>query len=363
MSEKEKGAGFKYREISEWILKKIQNGSYKYNTKIPSEQTLCRKFGMSRQTVRRAIKELTEEGYLRTEKGRGTFVVRQRNRQSHTIGVLMSYMHEYLFVDILRGVEEVLDANGFSMEVGITNNHLDKERTFLQRMVENDIAGLIIEGTRSALPNPNVRYLQQLQDKGIPIVFIHNRYLNFPCLTFVMDDEALSYKMTEMLIKAGHKQIAGIFKGDDLQGVRRYKGYVDALCEYGIPIDESRIGWFYENYYANQKLDMIVKEILELFNSYTAVICYNDFIAKSVCDLLSIAGVSVPDDISIVSFDNLIIADQIAGGLTSAAHPRKLLGIEAATNLVYKIEYEDFQEDREEILETDIVVRNSIKEK
>lgn len=217
MSDKEQGNRFKYQEVSNWILSKIQEGSYRYNTRIPSEQTLCRKFELSRQTVRRAIKELTDEGVLRTEKGRGTFVVRQKNQESRTIGVLMSYMHDYLFVDILRGIEEVLEIHGYNMEVGITNNHLDKERTFLERMVAANIAGLIIEGTRTALPSPNVRYLQQLQDKGIPIVFIHNKYQNFPCLTFVMDDEKLSYQMTEMLIKHNHKRIAGIFKGDDLQ--------------------------------------------------------------------------------------------------------------------------------------------------
>lgn len=361
MLDYKRNINFKYRKISSWIVSKIQDGSYKYNTKIPSEQSLSRRFGMSRQTVRRAIKELTDQGYLRTEKGKGTFVVRRQNARSRVIGVLMSYMHDYLFVDIMRGIEEVLEINGYTMQVGITNNHLQKERNFLQRMLENDIAGLIIEGTKTALPNPNVEYLDELQNRGVPIVFIHNKYLNFPCLTYVMDDEVLSYQLTEKMIKAGHREIAAIFKSDDLQGIRRYKGYVDALCAYEIPVDESRIGWFDENYYGNDRLNRIVERILELFSPYTAVICYNDFIAKNVSDILKKAGVEVPDQVSMASFDNLIIAEQIGNGLTSASHPRKLLGIEAAAALIRKMECDDTVEDREVILKTEIVERNSIR--
>lgn len=361
MSDYERNTSFKYKKISSWIIAKIQDGSYKYNTKIPSEQSLCRRFGMSRQTVRRAVGELVDMGYLKTEKGKGTFVIRRQSARSQVIGVLMSYMHDYLFVDIIRGIEEVLEINGYTMQVGITNNHVQRERTFLQGMLKNDIAGLIIEGTKTALPNPNIEYLEELQNRGVPIVFIHNRYLNFPCLTYVMDDEVLSYRMTEKMIIAGHKEIAAIFKSDDLQGIRRYKGYVDALCAYDIPIDESRIGWFDENYYGSDRLNTIVERILELLGSYTAIICYNDFIAKIVCEILNKSGIHVPEQISMASFDDLIIADQIGGGLTSATHPRKLLGIEAATALIYKMECDDTVEDKQVILETKIVERSSIR--
>ena len=357
----DKNKGFKYKKLSSWIMANIKDGSFVCDEKIPSEAFLCHKFSLSRQTVRRAILELVNEGYLRSERGRGTFVAGQMQPDAHTVGVLMSYMYESLFVEMLRGMEEVLNVYGYDMDIGITNNRLNSEKVFLERMVESNIAGLIIEGTKSAIPNPNVRYLQKLKAKGVPIVFVHNSYADFPCCSITMDDEKLSYDMTQSLVAKGHRKIAGIFKGDDLQGVRRYKGYVEALYDSGIPVDENKIAWFYENYYDNEKLDTVMDEILDLLSEYTAIVVYNDFIAENVVKQLEKRGRSVPEDVSIVSFDNTFLAERIAGGLTSAAHPRKLLGIEAATQLVSFMENPRNRTTEREIVKTDIIEKNSVR--
>ena len=98
-------------------------------------------------------------------------------------------------------------------------------------MPPEKISGLIVEGTKSALPNPYIRHYQNLIRQGIPVVFIHNYYngLQTPCV--LMDDIQASKKLTQLLLDAGHTKIAGIFKEDDLQGIRRFQGYNIAPAE------------------------------------------------------------------------------------------------------------------------------------
>ena len=355
------GSSYKYQELCEWILQNIREGNFKHRSRIPSEHFLCQKFQVSRQTVRRAIRDLIDRGFLRSEQGKGTFVINRKTQHSKTIGVLVSFTYDFLFTDVLRGIEEVMGEAGYGIELGITDNRIEKEEAFLLRMLESDIAGLIIEGTRTTFPNPNVVLLNKLRAKGVQIVFIHNSYADFPCDSIVMEDAESSRTMVNKLIEMGHTRIAGIFKGDDIQGIRRYEGYVSALYENGIPIDENLIGWFYENYYENVHLKTIISNILHLIEDYTALVCYNDFIAQIVYNLFGEEGKRIPEDISVVSFDDTI-GGYLGCGLTTAAHPKIRIGTEAALCLLRRIE-EDIPDDvvHEKFLKTDIVYRESIK--
>ncbi len=353
---------FKYIAVRNWILDNIKTGVFKYGERIPSENFLCRKFHVSRQTIRNAIDELESQGILKRNRGSGTYVNKTYVNASHTIGVLLSYTHNILFAPIIQGIEDVASSMGYGMELGITNNSIEKERAFLKRMLQMNVAGLIAEGTRSALPSMNVTYYEELRQRGIPIVFIHNGYTNFPCPSFVMADEDLAYTMTKMLIHAGHTKIAGLFKGDDEQGHLRYKGYIRALSEACASVEEQKIGWFYSNYYGNELLDKTVEHIMSDFHDYTALVCYNDYVAESVWHYLEKQGLKIYDDVSVVSFDNLMNAQYIGPGITSAEHPQKLIGIEAAVGLMKMIREGMNQiPNKKIILQTQICVRSSIK--
>lgn len=360
--EKQAHGNFKYIVIRDWILDNIKAGDLKYGDRIPSENALCRKFGVSRQTVRNAIATLEALGVLKRVGGSGTFVNKTLMSNSHTVGVLLSYAQNTLFSPIIQGIEDALSPSGYGIELGITNNSIEKEKTFLERMLDTGCAGLIVEGTRSALPSMNVSYYEELRRRGIPIVFIHNSYPNFPCPSYVMADEELAYTMTKMLIDAGHTKIAGLFKGDDEQGHLRYKGYIRALSETNAEVEERKIGWFYSNYYGNHLLDRTVAYIMNDFDDYTALVCYNDFVAERVWHYLTDQGLKIYDDVSIVSFDNLMNAQYIGPGITSAEHPQKLIGIEAAVGLLRMLRGGLKQLPNQKIyLRTPIRVRNSIR--
>ncbi|HBU11606.1 MAG TPA: hypothetical protein DEB31_02395 [Clostridiales bacterium] len=330
-----KSADFKYESLKQWIIEGIRAGTFRHGDKLPSENFLCRKFGISRQTVRHAMADLSEGGLIKKVRGSGSYVQKQRPMgSSKTVGILVSHVDDYLFAQILNGVEEVLTSDGFGIDLGISNNSIELERKFLQRVLDTNMVGLIVEGTRSSLPNPNIELYEEMRRRDISIVFIHNYYENFPCASVLMDDIAMSRELTGLLLKAGHKRIAGLFKGDDLQGPRRYTGYVEALRDADIPVREELVGWFYSNYYDNIMLEMNLDHVVMNLAGYTAIVCYNDWIAEEVYKLYQQNNIKIPGDISLVSFDDIPLARYIANGITSGQHPHKLLGIEAATRLL-----------------------------
>ena len=218
----------KYEELSQWIKNRILDGSFPVGTKIPSENELSVQFGYSRQTVRQAIGTLETQGYLVRSKGSGTYVHRpsRQSREEVTmrIGVVTTYFDDYIFPGIIHGIEEVLTNNHYSMCLGITHNKQSDEENCLKQMLDNGVDGLIVEGTKSALPNVNGTLYREIVDKGIPIVFINGYYRDYCDSYVVMDDVLAGELLTDLLVKKGHKKIGGIFKSDDIQGLKRYEG-------------------------------------------------------------------------------------------------------------------------------------------
>ena len=333
--------GLKYIRLREWLNENIESRKFKFGDKLPSENMLATKFSISRQTVRNAIDQLETEGVIRRVRGSGTFVnklveVKQRN---NNIGVLLSYLDDYIFPQIMRGIEEVLTKEGFGIDLGITHNSVESEARFLERMLETNVAGVVVEGTRSALPNPNLDLYRKLSEMGIPVIFLHNCYqgLDFPKV--VMDDAACVRKMVEMLIQAGHRQIAGIFKSDDIQGHWRYKGYIDALRQGGVAICEDNIRWYStEDFDAGQVLSND-DAALKFMSNCTALVCYNDQIATLAYNVLIRNGMRVPEDISLTGFDDSTLSRTGSVEFTSAMHPKNVIGVEVASRIVRMIKY------------------------
>ena len=104
---------------------------------------------------------------------------------------------------------------------------------------------MIVEGTKTALPNPNIDLYANLKEQGIPVVFINGFYPELKKPIYVVaDDRAGGRTLCETLLKKGHRRIAGIFKSDDIQGHRRYAGYAEALRAAGIPLNDDNVLWF-----------------------------------------------------------------------------------------------------------------------
>ena len=144
----------------------------------------------------------------------------------------MTYLDGYIFPRTIQAIEDVLFKAGYTVQIAFTNNLVDRERKILEDILQRDeVAGVMVEATKSALPNPNIHFYRELMERKIPVLFINCYYKELPLPHVAMNDRLAGKAATEYLIKKGHKKITGIFKLDDGQGHLRYAGFGEALQE------------------------------------------------------------------------------------------------------------------------------------
>ncbi len=356
----------KYQVLQEWLRERITSGEYGAEQRIPTELELSEQFGYSRQTIRQAISGLEQEGLVKRTQGRGTFVCKQRagrvNRnesRTRRIGVLTTYLDDYIFPGIINGIERVLSKHDYLFTLGLTHNKTMDEATALQKLLAAGVDGLIIEGTKTALPTPNSGILQMFRDADIPMVFINGCYDGANDSYVLMDDVQSGELLTQMLIDRGHTQIGGIFKSDDIQGVKRYEGVVNGMQKNGSHVKDDCILWYTTEdvrYFFEGTMDQM---ILSRIADSTAVVCYNDEIAAKLIDVLRRAGKKVPEDLSVVGFDNSLFAGSQLYNLTTVTYPAMEIG-ETAANVLLRCM--DDPNHREHIkIKPNIVERGSVR--
>ncbi len=328
----------KYQKLTEWLQQKIAEGYYQPGQKLPSEQELQTQFSVSRQTVRRALGILESQGCLRSRQGSGTFVTDAgagRGNGVRRIAVVTTYVDNYIFPRIIQGIERVLSEQGYQVQIAFTNNRIWREEAVLLDLLNQQLGGVIIETTRSALPNPNLELYRELQKRKIPIVFLNSSYPGLSCPMVALQDEMAGRRGAEYLIAHGHRKLGGFFKRDDGQGIRRYQGFMEAIRDAGIRPCEDGILWFD----TEDALDFgrLEQAVVKRLGSCTGVLCYNDSAACEVMEIWRRHGISVPGDVSLVSVDNTDLAVLGEVGLTSVHHPKEELGEKAAEMLLSMI--------------------------
>ncbi len=341
------------------IKQGINSGKYLPGQKIPSENELAKKFGASRQTVRKAIRKLADEGLVYAQHGCGTFVAQRviKKKGTKNIAVVTTYMSDYIFPRVIQGINQVLNDNGYSILLKTTNNSRKGEAWCMEELLSKNIDGMIIEPSQSAISCQHQVLYDQMDAMGIPYVFIQGCYeamLDRPHV--MLDDVEGGRLITKHLIQLGHKRIVGIFKADDTQGILRHKGYVKALQEAGIAYDPDMVIWYHTKDKGVKPMEGIVG-LIEKGAAFHAVVCYNDEIAAEVIKGLQNIGRSVPHDISVTGFDNSLLAQ--SRGITTIAHPQEELGKKAAETLIGLINGSVNNRDAQILLPPEVVERKS----
>ncbi|MEH6953218.1 GntR family transcriptional regulator [Neobacillus drentensis] len=363
----------KYNMVKEKVTEWITSGKVKPGDKIYSENELVKMFGVSRHTVRQAVGDLVHEGWLYREQGAGTFCsnkILQPNEESETIspiqtlntngkniGVITTYISDYIFPSIIKGIESYLTAQGYSLTFACTDNDVEKEKQCLQTMLSRNIDGLIVEPTRSSNYNPNIHYYLQLEQNNIPYLMINQFYSQLMPPHIIMNDEHGGFIATEHLINIGHEKIIGLFKTDDLQGVNRMQGFIRAFREHNLSFFPDMV----ITYKTEDKDSNLMEQLQKFFtteNKPTAIVCYNDQLALQVIVMLRELGLNIPEDVSIVGYDDSSLAEATDIKLTSVTHPKMDMGIEAAKWIVSAVEKRGSIA-HTTVYEPELVVRNS----
>lgn len=329
----------KYSKLADLLKNLIEDNSGD-TFKLPTEAALCQKYGVSRQTVRKALSVLETEHLIEKRQGSGSYTTGLYGKaEKNTVAVLVCSDTEYIYPGLLADMQSTLQEAGFSCTVHVTDNQVSTERKILQQLLENPVRGILSEGCKTSLPTPNHDLYDSLTEQKTSVLFFHGNYGNMPDYPFIKDDNyGGGYYLGKYLVSLGHRKITGIFKRDDVQGIERYFGLLSALRDENIPFYEECIGFFDTAQLASlqkrQDTAFLSEFLLNQLKDATAIVCYNDEIAYWLMKELTYKNLRVPEDVSVVCFDNTYLSELSSTQLTSLSHKNHEMGTSAAQMLL-----------------------------
>ena len=301
----------------------------------------------TRDRVHASIREL---GFVRNESAR-----QLRAGRSRTIGLVVLDVANPFFTDLARGVEDEANKAGFSVILCNSDDQERKEKRYLELLEEHRVQGVLITPVAGASSR-----LARLQRRGIPVVLVDSRSPSRGQCSVAVDDVLGGDLAMSYLLTAGHERIAYISGPPAIRQVAdRHEGALRALRRAGRPVEDLHVidaGAL--NVGAGQKAGAEIAA-MPARDRPAAVFCANDLIALGVLQEMTRNRIRVPEDISIVGYDDIDFAAAAAVPLTSVRRPRQQLGHTAARLLLDEAADDDTHQHRQVIFEPELVVRQS----
>jgi len=281
-----------------------------------------------------------------------------RSKQTKAIALVLSDITNPFFTTIARGVEDVAGPRGFSVMFCNTDESEAEEARYLRLLIERQVDGILLVPAGS--PNPSIRLLRSHK---VPIVVIDRRVPGRQVDNVRCDSEAGAHALARHLIGLGHRRI-GVLTGrraistslDRVAGVRR------ALEESGLMLDEALVRWGGFNF-GNLNLadghQMAEDALSATDDPPTALFAANNFIAFGAIRALREMGIRVPEDISVVAFDDLPAEWVSDPFLTVAAQPAYDIGCHAAEMMIESLTGERKKSAESLVLPFELIVRRS----
>lgn len=302
----------------------IKDVAKKANVSIATvSRILNDKPGFSENTKNKVLKTIDELGYHPNAIARGLV-----NKKTQTIGVLIPTVSNMFSSEILNGIEDYANEEGFSVIVCNTASDGIKTMNYLEVLAEKRVDGLIIVSEYI-----KEGYYKAITDMEVPIVLVSTISFQYPIPYVKVDDKHAAFSATNYLIKNGHTKIAMITgnKNDPIAGIPRIEGYKSALLANGIPVDENYI--FYSEGFAHQYGIEGMEELLKRKLDFTAIFASSDELAVGAMSVAYKNGIKIPDDLSIIGYDNTKLAEMVIPSLTTVSQPLYDMGLKAATML------------------------------
>lgn len=298
------------------------------------------------ETRERVLAVTKELGYVANRQARGL-----KGSKTNIIGMLVPDLGTGYIGEIIHGIDAELALSQLDLMLFTTHRTAIKEATYVANMVQGMVDGLLL-----VLPRNPADYMGTLTRRNFPFVLIDHQGIGAPCPAVGASNWQGAYNATEHLIKLGHKRIGFITGWMDLGAASdRLEGYKSALHVHHIPEDPSLI---YEGTFFQADGYSGARVLLELASPPTAIFASNDVMAMGAMDAVRSRGLRVPEDVSILGFDDIPQAASVRPSLTTVRQPLEEMGRLATQMLLDRIKNPEKEISRIE-LPTELVLRDS----
>ncbi|MBL8855675.1 MAG: GntR family transcriptional regulator [Planctomycetaceae bacterium] len=357
----------KHRQISEELRTEIATGMYGDAGRLPSEAQLVERFGVSRPTIGRALQSLQNEGLVERRAGSGSFVRAQsKSNETPIIGLLVPGRGSTEILDIICGeIGAIARIRNYGLLWGRSAHPL-QDKNLDEKLAEEACQQFIDRGARGVFFAPfehlenceqvNQRLLDSLQQSGIPVVLLDRDITRFPMRSnhdlIALDNVQAGFLAADHLIRLGCRELRLLVEPGAASSVdARVAGIRDAFFLRGIPLPRDlRIEC--------DPTDSQVIQKAVCGRELEAIICANDYTAARLLKTLSHLGISVPDDLRLIGFDDVRYATLVAVSLTTIHQPSRDIATVAFQTLEARI-HDPLLPTRTLLLNPKLVVRDS----
>lgn len=303
--------------------------------------------GNVKKDTREAIEMLLTEYNYRTS----IMELRTSELSRRTILIIVGDLNNWYYMEIIRAIKEELAKDDYITLIGYSDNQIKDEESYVKMAVKENYAGVIFINVRGER-----NLCELLEQSQKPVVFL-NRGIRLADFSTIRSDNYLgAYILTEYLIKMGHKKIGHLAGSSYSTTAReRRRGYEDALRDGNLPVTDNSV---YEGDLDRESGYKYAEYIIKKGLDYTAIFCGNDLMAAGVLEALSDYGVKVPEDISVVCYDDTPISRRRK--LTSIGADPVKMGKRAAEMILSNMKNEIIEESSV-VFRPKITIRESVK--
>ncbi len=274
-----------------------------------------------------------------------------KNNRTHTIGMMIPNCSNPFFAELIRGIEDTCFAANFNVILCNSDDDANKQRKYIRVLTEKQIDGLIIFSSGG-----DTELSQLLREIEMPRILLDREVEQVSADLVEVDHEAGAWIATRHLIELGHKRMACITGPLDLAPARqRLSGFRRALAEAGLQVTPA---WEVDGGFTSEVGFSAMQRLLVLGRKPSAVFASNDLMAIGAICAATAHGLRVPEDISVVGFDDIALAAYSSPPLTTVVQPKHQLGAMAASSLIERIDHPD-RPLRHEILQPTLCLRKS----
>ena len=257
-----------------------------------------------------------------------------KERRSRSIGVVVSEIANNFFSQVLNGIESIAYDRGYNVIISQTRESYEREVMDLHYLASRSVDGLLIS---LSTETNDLSHLKSLHAKGLPIVFFDRITEEINTHKVIVDNFKGSYDATEHLIRGGHKRI-GVLASSEFLSIthERVAGYKEALITNGIKVDENYIQHCFYGGMIFEEVEDAVNKLFTQKNKPDAIFASSDKLTTGCLKTLKRRGLKIPEEIAVVGFSNLDIAELIDPPLTVVRQPAYEMG-KAATELLLQL--------------------------